>query len=147
MKLTRALMLIVGLLLIAVGTFAQEPSADTADASPFGEEPRLIFEREVFDYVGAGRRDPFSPLTGRDELGPIFEDLTLRMIISSDVASQSIAVLADATGRTYRLRRGESVGNSTIVEITPTRVVFSVDNLGTRRQEAIALKKNTDEGF
>jgi hypothetical protein len=147
MKPTRALLLFAGLMLIAVGTFAQEPSTDSFRDAPSGvDEPRLRFEREVFEYPDAGRRDPFRALTRQDDLGPQFEDLTLRMIIHSDVASQSIAVVADASGRTHRLRRGDAVGNATVAEIRPDRVLFSVDNLGTRRHEVLELKKNQPEG-
>ena len=42
--------------------------------------------------------------------------------------------------RQYRLRRGDSVGNATVVDIGPTRVVFSVSDFGIRRQEILELK-------
>jgi hypothetical protein len=147
MKLTRAMLLIAGLMLIAVGTFAQEPATDAFRDAPSGvDEPRLRFEREVFEYPNAGRRDPFRALTRQDETGPQFADLVLRMIIHSDVASQSLVVVADGTGRTHRLRRGDAIGNATVIDIGPNRVVFSVEDLGTRRQEALELKKNQLEG-
>jgi hypothetical protein len=108
---------------------------------------RLVFDREVYTYPGANRRDPFKPLTGDNLAGPMFEDLTLRMIIHSDVAGQSIAVLADSRRKTYRLRRGESVGNVTIVSITADRVTFAVEDFGVRRTEVLSLKnENQGEG-
>ena len=108
------------------------------------EDPKLIFEREIFTYPVDGRRDPFKPL-GHDG-GPLFEDLTLRMIIHSKVASQSVAVLADGSKKTYRLRRGETLGNATVVDITPTRVVFVVEDYGNRRQEILDLRPDKENG-
>jgi hypothetical protein len=106
---------------------------------PRAEEPRLVFEREVFEYRGRMRRDPFAPLTTAAE-GPLFSDVRLHMIIFMDDPSESVASLSVAGGRRVRLRRGETVGNATIVEIGRTHVVFSVMDFGTRRQEVLYLK-------
>lgn len=102
------------------------------------QEPSLIFEREVFTYPGRTRRDPFQPLTGQNA-GPLFDDLRLRIILFSDNPNESLATLVDASGNRYRLRRGETVGNATIIDIGPTRVIFSVDDFGQRRQEVLEL--------
>ena len=32
-------------------------------------EPKLVFDREVFNYQGSGRRDPFKPLIGKESRG------------------------------------------------------------------------------
>lgn len=106
-------------------------------------EPRLVFEREVFRYAGRARRDPFQPLTGRNA-GPLFADLMLRMIIYSDDPSESMVTVADAANNQYRLRRGDTVGNATVVDIGPTRVVFSVNDFGLRRQAILDLKANRE---
>jgi hypothetical protein len=132
-------------LLLAVGAGPLSAQAP-AQPSPLPEEPRLIFERETFTYPTGGRRDPFRALTHRDELGPIFEELRLSMIIYDEVANQSLVVLADTQNRRYRLRRGETIGNTTVLNIGPSRVVFSVDNLGVRRQEVLELKRTRPEG-
>jgi hypothetical protein len=110
-------------------------------------ELRLVFEREVFRYPGGNRRDPFRPLTGQNEAGPLFEDLALRMIIYSEVPGESIVVLVDGARRVYRLRRGQSTGNVTVTDIGPSRVVFAVEDFGVRRQEILSIKDdNTSEG-
>jgi hypothetical protein len=106
-------------------------------------EPRLVFEREVFRYAGRARRDPFQPLTGRNA-GPLFADLVLRMIIFSDDPSQSVVTVSDASNNQYRLRRGDTVGNATVVDIGPSRVVFSVNDFGLRRQAILDLKANRE---
>lgn len=111
------------------------------------DEVTLVFDREVYRYDAAGRRDPFRPLTDQNAAGPLFEDLTLRMILHSNVPGQSIAVLADAAKRVYRLRRGETIGNITVIDITPERVVFAVEDFGIRRQEVLSMKnENNSEG-
>lgn len=111
------------------------------------DDVKLVFDREVYRYEGAGRRDPFKPLTDENAQGPLFDDLRLRMILHSNVPGQSIVVLADARQKTYRLRRGESVGNVTVVDIGPDRVTFAVEDFGVRRQEVLSMKpENETEG-
>jgi hypothetical protein len=125
---------------------AQPPPSGAATPAGGLDEPRLMFEREIFDYQGGGRRDPFRALTGRDGLGPLFEDLTLRMIIFSEVRDQSIVVVADGANRAHRLRRGDVIGNARVLEIEPGRAIFTVEDLGVRRQEVLELRRNQQEG-
>lgn len=122
---------------------ASAPAEAEKEAS--AEGPRLIFEREVFLYPGANRRDPFNSL-GREGSGPMFEELSLRMIIFSDAPDESIAVLADGSKASYRLRRGEALGNATIVEITPKQAVFVVEDYGSRRRETLELRPEIPRG-
>lgn len=120
-------------------------SADPAAAPAAGApDPILVFEREVFDYGAIGLRDPFRPLAEGEAAGPIFEDLTLRMIIFVDIPSQSVAVLSDARGKIHRVRRGDIIGNAQVQDIAKSHVVFSVENLGVRRQQVLELKKPTE---
>ena len=139
------------LLLLAPPLHAQQPPAParTDTTQPGGtapatvvqaDEARLMFEREQFTYPGRGRRDPFMPLTG-DRAGPLFSDLKLHLIlyVPQDPAA-SIVTMSDAAKKVHRLRRGDSIGNATIIDIGPTRVVFSVDDFGVRRQAVLELK-------
>lgn len=121
---------------------APRVSAPAPAAAP--AEPRLIFEREVFEYTGRVRRDPFQPLTSTST-GPLFADLKLHMILHSEDPVNSVVAVSDAAKRQYRLRRGDSVGNATVVSIGPNRVVFSVMDFGIRRQEVLELKENGKE--
>lgn len=116
-----------------------QPAPPAARAVTDASEPRLVFEREVFDYPGRNRRDPFMPLTGRNA-GPLFTDLKLHMIIHSDDPRQSIVDVSDASKKRFRLRRGDAVGNATVVDIQPTRVVFSVVDFGIARNEVLDMK-------
>jgi len=119
------------------------PTASKAAPTAAADEPKLVFDREVFSYPGDGRRDPYTPLVGKNDLGPRFEDLSIRGIIFSPSA-ESMVLLTDGK-RTYRKHRGEMVGNARVVQISPTRVIFSVNNFGVWRQESLELKK-TSEG-
>lgn len=131
----------------AAGAAAQKPHAKAAADSAKAKarpEPKLAFEREVYTYPGARRRDPYTPVTG-DLSGPRFEDLTLSGIIFSSDPSRSLLLLADAsTKKVYRARRGDQVGNARVVEISPARAVFAVDNFGVVRQELLELKRKPE---
>ncbi|HEX6135792.1 MAG TPA: hypothetical protein VFZ24_17595 [Longimicrobiales bacterium] len=117
---------------------APAPDAPAPEAAQ-AADPKLIFEREVFTYPGRARRDPFMPLTGANA-GVLFSDLKLKMILYDDDPRESIAAVSDAANKQYRLRRGDTVGNATVVDIGRTRVVFSVSDFGIRRQEVLELK-------
>ncbi len=134
--------LALGLLPAAVQA-QQKPDAQAvaAKAAPT-DEPKLIFDREVFSYPAGPRRDPYTPLVGKNDAGPRFEDLTIRGIIFSG-ASQSVVLLSDGK-KVYRRRRGEMVGNARVVQISPTRVIFSVDNFGVWREESLEMKRNPE---
>jgi hypothetical protein len=122
---------------------AQEPAApqtpETPPAVAMAGDPRLVFEREVFTYPGRARRDPFMPLTGQNA-GILFSDVKLHMILFDENPGRSIVAVSDAANKQYRLRRGDSIGNATVVDIGRTRVVFSVSDFGIRRQEVLELK-------
>lgn len=124
----------------------QEPApAPAAPPAPAGDVV-LKFEREVFDYQAAGRRDPFTPLVGAEGVGPRFEQLSLSGIIHSRTPGRSVALFVDGSGRIYRVRNGDRVGNVRVVDIGPRRVIVAVENFGRARQEIIELKRRGAEG-
>lgn len=128
------------LLVVAGAAIAQQQRP-----GPQGQAARevtLVYEREVFSYPGSARRDPFRPLTDENGMGPRFESLALRGIIYSTGRGRSVALLADGDGRVYRARVGDVVGNATVVEIGPLRVVMAVENFGVIRQEMLELQRN-----
>jgi Tfp pilus assembly protein PilP len=136
-----ALVLLVGADALSAQSRARrgEP-ADTTTPLP---EVTLRLEREVFLYVSDARRDPFVPLRMDEALGPRFENLVLQGIMHSPAAGQSMAVLADPkTKQSYRVRRGEQVGNARVLNISQTQVLFAVDVFGIVRQETLELKKD-----
>lgn len=127
---------------------APKPPAPAAGgavaAKPVGE-PKLVFDREVFSYPGTGRRDPFKPLVGKESLGPLFDDLKLKGIIYSNMPARSIVLIQDGTKRMYRLRVGDVVGNSRVVEIKPLAVRFAVENFGMIRYDVLELRRGAAE--
>jgi Tfp pilus assembly protein PilP len=127
------------------GAYAQQARQQGQPAAerelPTAAEITLVYEREVFTYRPTGRRDPFRPLTDDDEMGPRFERLSLQGVIYSTGRGASIALLGDGTGRVYRVREGEVLGNARVVEIGPARVMLAVDVFGTVRQEMLELQR------
>lgn len=128
--------------LLGGATAASAQTGTPPSAAPVIE---LEYEREVFRYPVAGRRDPFSALSRRGDLGPRFEELTLHGIIFSDRGGSSVAVVADGSGKRHRVRRGDIVGDAQVLDIGPTRVIFSVENFGIQRQEVLELKTERGE--
>ncbi len=122
---------------------AQQPAErqPTEAHAPSAAELTLVYEREVFAYGAAGRRDPFRALTEDDELGPRFEQLALRSIIYATGRGRSVALLADGGGRVYRVREGDVVGNARVLEIGAARVVLAVETFGTVRREMLELQR------
>lgn len=128
--------------LIGACCWPQALSAQQPPGQPAGQAAAnltLVYEREVYSYRPEGRRDPFRPLTDEDEMGPRFEALSLRGIIYATGRGRSVALLADGEGRVHRVRVGDTVGNSRVIEIGPLRVVLSVENFGSMRQEILEL--------
>lgn len=115
----------------------QQAESETATA----ESIMLVYDREVYVYNGDNRRDPFRPLSSATDMGPRFEMLSLQGIIYATGQGRSVALLGDATGRIHRVRSGDVVGNSRVIEIGPTRVVLAVENFGTIRQEILELPR------
>jgi type II secretory pathway component PulC len=146
-RISRDLLIATALLLAASPLAArQEPPPETQAATARTPLPtrardiQLVFEREVFHYPVENRRDPFRSLADQEHLGPLFDDLTLRMIIFSSRPGQSVALLADGAKKVYRLHKGDIIGNATVLEINQTRVLFAVEDYGNRRQETLELK-------
>lgn len=143
-----AKLMAAAVLLSLVGTVelaAQRPTA----AQPQQQAPaeiKLIYEREVFQYPRQSRRDPFAPLSALADQGPRFEELSILGVIYSNRPENSAATLTDATGKRYRVRQGDVVGNARVLDISPNRVVFAVDNFGVVRQEMLELKAKQREG-
>jgi hypothetical protein len=124
----------------ALGQSSQDPLRGDVSDSILG------YEREVFEYCGGGRRNPFRPLTAFNTGGPRFEDLVLTGIVYSQEAG-SVVVVADRTNeRRYRLREGERVGTARVLEIRPDEVVFGITTFGVSRQAILRAKKERGQG-
>lgn len=128
-------LVLAGGLLLASEAGAQ---ATPPPAQPPAQDTELRFSREVFVYPGFTRRNPFRPLEGTAD-GPRFEQLSLIGVMYSPDPAASVAVLStggvavaeDGTtspiaGASYNLKVGQTLGNTTIVEIRRDAVIVDV---------------------
>lgn len=122
-----------------LGGLAAQQQGAARQGPRSAQQITLVYEREVYTYRGAGRRDPFEPLTGENQMGPRFEELSLQGIIYSRVPGASVALLTGSQDRVHRVRVGDVLGNTRVIEISPTRVVMAVENFGTIRQEILEM--------
>lgn len=115
----------------------------------------LVFQREVFSYPPFERRNPFEPLIGAGEGGPRFEELQLLGIIHSSSPQLSVALLTAGAGgqggggaleQTYRVRQGQTLGNSRVLDIQPSRVIMEVTEFGITEQRVLELQRPAEGG-
>ena len=141
------------LILLASPVGAQETPPQTPPR-PRPDSVSLVFEREVFLYPQYQRRNPFAPLISGDEAGPRYEGLQLLGVIYSADPEKSVALFgpraeqsADALMTTYRVRRGDQLGNIRILQIQETRVVVEVQEFGMREQRIMQLQRPGQGGL
>jgi hypothetical protein len=133
------------LLLVPFPGLGQEPVAGPPSA---GDTLDLVFEREIFNYPTFQRRNPFRPLSGADS-GPRFEDLVLLGVIVSGNRAGSIATVGErppgsgqqAPSRTHRLREGQVLGNTRILEIRDQVVLVQVEEFGLFELRSLELRR------
>jgi hypothetical protein len=101
--------------------------------------------RETFAYSGS-IRDPFNSLLNMAKSGPEVADLQLVGIYQNlRVPSGSVAVFREKEGgKRHKLRAGDQLGRSRVVQIRERDVVFIVEDFGFERQETLSLRKQED---
>jgi len=113
----------------------------------------LAFEREVFQYPSFDRVNPFKPLLATDSGGPRYERLRLSGVIYAETTpgrsvatlSTSVAAIAqDGTitatlGDSYYLKVGQTIGNTTVVEINRTSIEVDVEEFGVVDRKTMRL--------
>jgi hypothetical protein len=101
--------------------------------------------RETFAYSGS-IRDPFNSLLNMAKAGPEVADLQLVGIYQNlRVPSGSIAVFREKEGgKRHKLRAGDQLGRSRVVQIRERDVVFMIEDFGFERQETLSLRKQED---
>lgn len=101
--------------------------------------------RETFAYSGS-IRDPFNSLLNMAKAGPEVADLQLVGIYQNmRVPSGSVAVFREKEGgKRHKLRAGDQLGRSRVVQIRERDVVFMIEDFGFERQETLSLRKQED---
>ena len=123
-----------------------KPTAAKDTAKKTAEAPATaVFNREVFSYDGAGRRDPFLSLLSTGELRPAFNDLKLVAVAYDPTGRKSVAVMRDvSTKDQYRVKVGQTLGRMRVAQIHPKSVTFTIDEFGYSRQDVLTLGDSTN---
>jgi hypothetical protein len=120
---------------------AARPAAETpAPATPLPADTgsRVLINREVFQYEGDGRRDPFVSLLTTGDLRPLLTDLKLVAVAYDPRGQNSVAVLRDITSKDqYKVRTGQTIGRMRVAAIQEKAVIFTIEEFGYSRQEIL----------
>ena len=129
---------------------ARNTSAKSAAAKPVAPSPalaapaaadtgsRVLIHREVFQYEGDGRRDPFVSLLTTGDLRPLLTDLKLVAVAYDPRGRNSVAVLRDVTSKDqYKVRAGQTIGRMRVAAIQEKAVIFTIEEFGYSRQEIL----------
>ncbi|HEY8852553.1 MAG TPA: hypothetical protein VIM36_10255 [Gemmatimonadaceae bacterium] len=120
---------------------ATSPTTAKASASapvPADTAPKVLINREVFQYAGDGRRDPFVSLLTTSDLRPLLNDLKLVAVAFDPRGQNSVAVLRDVTSKDqYRVRVGQTIGRMRVAAIQEKAVIFTIEEFGYSRQEIL----------
>ena len=141
------------------------PATPVASATPAPSQPEVVvaandsmvwadsvrkakeieMSRETFSYGGAAR-DPFNSLLNMAKNGPELADLMLVGIYQNlRIPGRSVAVFREKEGgKRHKLRAGDQVGRSRLVQIRERDVVFMIEDFGFERQETLSLRKQED---
>ncbi len=112
--------------------------ATTPAPLPADTGSRVLINREVFQYEGDGRRDPFVSLLTTSDLRPLLNDLKLVAVAFDPRGNNSVAVLRDVTSKDqYRVRVGQTIGRMRVAAIQEKDVIFTIEEFGYSRQEIL----------
>jgi hypothetical protein len=128
-----------------VSTVAKATTAKPAVETPVPATPlpadtgtRVLINREVFQYEGDGRRDPFVSLLTTSDLRPLLTDLKLVAVAYDPRGQNSVAVLRDITSKDqYKVRTGQTIGRMRVAAIQEKAVIFTIEEFGYSRQEIL----------
>ena len=102
--------------------------------------PKVLINREVFQYEGDGRRDPFVSLLTTSDLKPLLTDLKLVGVAYDPRGHNSVAVLRDITSKDqYKVKVGQTIGRMRVAAIQPKAVIFTIEEFGYSRQELLPI--------
>jgi hypothetical protein len=105
---------------------------------PLDTAPKVLINREVYQYDGDGRRDPFVSLLTTSDLRPLLTDLKLVAVAFDPRGQNSVAVLRDVTSKVqYKVRVGQTIGRMRVAAIQEKAVIFTIEEFGYSRQEIL----------
>jgi len=139
---------------MAVSAGTVSPTAAAASPTPFApatvakKNPALpaqiTIQREIFDYNGSGRRDPYKSLMSTSDIRPLLSDLRLTAVAFDPDGDNSVAILRDSFSKQqYRIRVGQQLGRLRVSGIKQKSVQFTLDEFGFNRQETLQLSSDT----
>ena len=109
-----------------------------------GLPAEITIQREVFDYNGSGRRDPYKSLMSTSDVRPLLSDLRLTAVAFDPDGDNSVAILRDSFSKQqYRIRVGQQLGRLRVSGIKQKSVQFTLDEFGFNRQETLRLSSDT----
>jgi hypothetical protein len=119
----------------------RKPTAAPVPAAAPDTTSRVLINREVFQYDGDGRRDPFVSLLTTSDLRPLLSDLKLVAVAYDPRGQNSVAVLRDPTSKTqYRVKVGQTIGRMRVAAIQEKAVIFTIEEFGYSRQELLPIQ-------
>jgi type IV secretory pathway VirB10-like protein len=124
---------------------ASPQTQDPAVADSVRKAKEMEMSRETFAYSGAPR-DPFNSLFNLAKAGPEVADLQLVGIYQNlRTPNASVAVFREKDGgKRHKLRAGDQVGRSRVLQIRDRDVVFMIEDFGFERQDTLSLRKRED---
>ncbi len=121
---------------VSAGTVAPPSPSTPSDRTP----SEIVIQREVFDYSGNGRRDPYRSLMTTTDIRPLLSDLRLTAVAFDAEGDKSVAFLRDTYSKTqYRIRVGQQLGRLRVSAIRQKSVQFTMEEFGFNRIETLAL--------
>jgi hypothetical protein len=121
--------------------------AESATADSVQRAREIEVMRETFAYAG-GTRDPFTSLINKDDSGIEIGNLDLvGVYLDLRTPTNNIIVLREkgADGKRHKMRVGDQLGRSRLVQIRARDAVFMIADFGYERQETLSLRKQEVE--
>ncbi len=124
----------------SAGTVGPGAAANKKSAIP----TEVTIQREVFDYAGNGRRDPYKSLMSTNEVRPLLSDLKLTAVAFDPAGGNSVAILRDSFSKQqYRVRVGQQLGRLRVSGIKEKAVQFTMEEFGFNRTETLPISSDT----
>jgi hypothetical protein len=131
---------------VAATTESAGTVASAAASKKVAIPTEITIQREVFDYTGNGRRDPYKSLMSTSDVRPLLSDLRLTVVVFDPSGSNSVAILRDGFSKQqYRVRVGQQLGRLRVSSIKQKTVQFTVEEFGFNRIETLPLSSDTSK--